>query len=71
MTYVQVLAEPNKRSRKIYLQGFDKEALYLLEGTKQVYSGEMLMCAGFLIEPMEGDFVSRLYHFVKKDSDDR
>ena len=66
VTYVQVLAEPNKRSRKIRLQGFEKDALYRLEGTDQVYSGEMLQYGGFLIEPVKGDFVSRLYHFVKE-----
>ncbi|MCI8380927.1 MAG: alpha-galactosidase [Lachnospiraceae bacterium] len=65
VTYVQVLAEPNKRSRKIRLQGFDEDALYRLEGTEQVYSGEMLLYGGFLVEPMKGDFVSRLYHFVR------
>ena len=42
--------------------------MYRLEGTEQVYSGEMLMYAGFLIEPMQGDFVSRLYHFVREDA---
>lgn len=66
VTYVQVMAEPNRRSRKIYLQGFDENALYRLEGTEQVYSGEMLMHGGFLIEPVKGDFMSRLYHFVKE-----
>lgn len=65
LTYVQVLAEPDKRSRKIYLEGFDAEGLYRLEGTEQIYSGEMLMHAGFLIACMKGDFVSRIYHFVK------
>ncbi len=68
MTYVQVLAEPNKHSRKLHLQGFEADAMYRLEGTEQVYSGEMLMYAGFLIEPMQGDFVSRLYHFVREDA---
>lgn len=65
VTYVQVMAEPNRRSRKIYLQGFDENAAYRLAGTEQVYSGGMLMYGGFLIEPVKGDFVSRLYHFVK------
>lgn len=66
-TYVQVLAEPNKHSRKLRLQGFDPEACYRLTGTEteRIYTGEMLMQAGFLIEPMKGDFVSRLYHFEK------
>lgn len=66
VTYVQVLAEPNRRSRKLYLQGFDECALYHLEGTEQVYSGEMLMYGGFLMEPMKGDYVSRLYYFIKE-----
>ncbi len=67
VTYVQVLAEPNKRSRKIYLEGFEESAVYRLRGTEQMYSGEMLMHAGFLVESVKGDFVSRLYHFVKED----
>ena len=67
LTYVQVLAEPNKRSRKLYLQGFDTNACYRLEGTERVYSGGMLMYGGFLTEVLEGDFVSRLYHFVKEE----
>lgn len=67
LTYVQVLAEPNKHSRKLRLQGFDPGASYRLTGTdaERIYTGEMLMQAGFLIEPMKGDFVSRLYHFEK------
>ena len=64
---MQVLAEPNKRSRKIYLEGFEESAVYRLRGTEQMYSGEMLMHAGFLVESVKGDFVSRLYHFVKED----
>ena len=67
LTYVQVLAEPNKRSRKLYLQGFDANAYYRLEGTERVYSGGMLMYGGFLTEVLEGDFVSRLYHFVREE----
>lgn len=66
-TYVQVMAEPNKRSKKIHLQGFEERALYRLEGTDRMYSGEMLLYGGFLIEPVKGDFVSRLYYFVKED----
>lgn len=65
VTYVQVMAEPNRRSRKIYLQGFDENAVYRLEGTERTYSGGMLMYGGFLIESAKGDYVSRLYHFVK------
>ena len=38
-----------------------------LEGTDEVYSGEMLMNAGFRMKDFWGDFVSRLYHFVAVD----
>lgn len=64
LTYVQVLAYPRFRSRKIYLQGLDPNAVYHLEGTEEHYSGEMLMQAGCLVDYEAGDFRSRLYHFV-------
>lgn len=66
MTYVQVRGVPNSRSRKIKLQGLDAKAEYALEGTDEVYSGELLMKGGFLIKDFWGDAVSRLYHFVRK-----
>ena len=40
---------------------------YRLEGTDEVYSGEMLMNAGFRMKDFWGDFVSRLYHFIAVD----
>ena len=64
LTYVQVLAYPRFRSRKIYLRGLDPNAVYHLEGTDEHYSGEMLMRAGYLVGHETGDFRSRLYHFV-------
>jgi alpha-galactosidase len=45
----------------------DETASYRLEGTEQVYQGEMLVNGGFLVKDMWGDAVSRLYHFVKND----
>ena len=66
MTYVQVRGVPNSRSRKIKHQGLDAKAEYALEGTDEVYSGELLMKGGFLIKDFWGDAVSRLYHFVRK-----
>lgn len=65
VTYVQVLAGANVRSRKVRLGGLDEEALYRLEGTEKVYSGQMLMYGGVLAEAQEGDYVSRVMHFVK------
>ena len=34
VTYVHVLSTPNAHSRRIFLQGFDTEAVYALEGTE-------------------------------------
>lgn len=65
MTYVQVLARPNRCSRKIRLKNLCPDMRYRLEGTDGVYSGEMLMNAGILVPPFMGDYQSRLYHFVK------
>ena len=67
VTYVQVLAQVNMPSRKVRLRGFDPAKKYRLEGTDEVYSGEMLMNAGFRMKDFWGDFVSRLYHFVAVD----
>ena len=64
-TYVQVLAGANVRSRRIRLKGLDEGALYRLEGTEKVYSGQVLMYGGVLMEAQEGDYVSRVMHFVR------
>ena len=63
-TYVQVLAGANVRSRRIRLKGLDEGALYRLEGTEKVYSGQVLMYGG-VMEAQEGDYVSRVMHFVR------
>ncbi len=64
VTYVQVLGRPNVHSRKIKLLGLDGAADYRLDGTDEVYGGDLLMNAGILVENMRGDYMSRLYHFV-------
>lgn len=65
VTYVQVLAQPNCHSRKLRLKGLNPDADYCLEGTKEVYSGRLLMYGGILIPRVFGDFVSSIYHFVQ------
>lgn len=64
VTFVQVLAQPNMPSRKIYLRGLKEEADYKLEGTDEVYRGEELMKCGFLVPSEMGDMKSWLYHFI-------
>lgn len=65
VTFVQVLARPNYHSRRIFLKGLKPEADYALEGTDKIYSGAMLMQAGFPIPVFKGDYVSKLYHFTE------
>ena len=65
LTYVQVLARPNVKSRRIRWKNLIPEAQYVLEETGKVYSGEMLMQAGILIPPLKGDYWSKLYHVVR------
>lgn len=64
VTFVQVLAQPNMSSRRIYLRGLKEEADYKLEGTDEVYRGEELMKCGFLVPSERGDMKSWLYHFI-------
>lgn len=66
MTYIQVQAAPVFHSRKVKLQGLEPKSLYRLEGTEDVYSGEMLMKGGFIIDFLSGDASGRLYHFVRQ-----
>ena len=65
VTYVQVLARPNVRSRRICLKNLDPKAKYRLEDTEEIYSGEMLMNAGIQMPPLRGDYQSRLLHLIQ------
>ena len=67
VTYVQARFEVMRKSRRLRIEGLDPKATYRLEGTDQVFSGEMLMNAGYLQEMLRGDYGSVLLHFVKKD----
>lgn len=68
VTYVQVMGRPNVHSRKIRLAGLLADGDYRLDGTEEVYGGDLLMNAGMLIEDMRGDYMSRLYNFVLDNS---
>ncbi len=63
LTYVQVMAEPNRRSRRVRLRGLLEEAFYEIEGS--VYQGATLMNAGFLMERMRGDYQAKLIHIKR------
>ena len=71
MTYVQVYAETDYLSRCVRLRGLNPSENYRLMGTEEVYSGEMLMKAGYLFQPVSGDYQTKLLHFVKEPNDYR
>lgn len=71
VTYVQVYAETDYLSRCVRLRGLNPSENYRLMGTEEVYSGEMLMKAGYLFQPVSGDYQTKLLHFVKEPNDYR
>lgn len=58
VSFVQILNEPNVRSRRLKLQGLAKHALYEVDG--RTYSGETLMLAGLIRSRLEGDFQAEI-----------
>ena len=67
VTYVQVRYETERKSRRLKLCGLDPKARYRLEETGELYSGEMLMNAGYLQEMIFGDYGSRLLYFIREE----
>lgn len=62
----QILARPNRRSRRVKLRGLDPGACYYEESApERHYSGAYLMNCGINIGGLWGDFQSRLFHFIK------
>ena len=64
-TFVQVLNRPNYHSRRMVLQGLDPEKNYRIEGEEGVYTGDVLMKAGYLVQNLWGDFKARLIHLME------
>jgi alpha-galactosidase len=62
--YFQVLAEPNGANRRLRLRGLDPDRNYVLQETGAVYGGDRLMHAGFPVPELNGDFQSKLFHFI-------
>lgn len=65
-TYVQVLGRANAHNRIIKLKGLDADKEYRIDGKEEVYSGDVLMKAGYAVDNMWGDFKSRLIHLTQK-----
>ena len=70
--FVQVLARPNERSRRIKLKGLEADAYYYEESDPdKKISGSALMNAGINIakiwngDGIYGDFASKILHFIK------
>ncbi|MBR2304910.1 MAG: alpha-galactosidase [Ruminococcus sp.] len=70
--FVQVLARPNERSRRIKLKGLDPDSYYYEESEPdKKISGAALMNAGINIakiwgaDGISGDFSSKILHFIK------
>ena len=61
-TFVQVLNRANFHSRRIFLKGLKPDAKYIIEGEEHVYTGDVLMKVGYLVQNMWGDYQSRLIH---------
>jgi len=69
LTYVQVRYEPRPKRVRLHLEGLQADAMYLLSGTDQVYSGDALMKAGYPMDMLWGDNNSVLLHFEKLPSE--
>jgi alpha-galactosidase len=50
---------------RLQLEGLESGAIYRLVGTDKVYSGDLLMKAGYPQAPLWGDGNSVLLHFEK------
>lgn len=64
-TFVQVMNRANYHSRRIFLKGLAPEKKYMIEGEDGVYTGDVLMKAGYLMPNLWGDFKGRLIHLTE------
>lgn len=71
VTYVQVRYETRRKSVRIKLNGLQAQGRYQLEETGEIYSGEILMNAGYLQNPIFGEYGSRILHFVLRYGEER
>ena len=64
VTYIQVRACPNIRSRRIRLQGLLPGKRYRLEATGEIFGGDCLMYGGWLFGPLKGDAAGVFLEFT-------
>ena len=65
---MQVLEQPNCDSRKLTLKGLSDEMNYGVEGTDEVYAGDLMMNAGMLIARGQGVFNGNLIQLMAEYS---
>ena len=70
ITYIQVIARANARSRRIRLKGLEAKSRYRISGTDEIYSGEILMYAGLPVAGISGDFKGKLIHLTREQQTD-
>ena len=60
LTYVQITAEANMKSRRVRLAGLDAETVYrfALDGTEYQKTGAYLMQGGIMLRNLWGDMTS-------------
>lgn len=66
VTFIQVLAGTNEKSKRIKLKGLDPKKSYRIKGEETVFMGEALMCAGMYIQNQKGDFAEKIIHLTCK-----
>lgn len=65
VTCIEVWNRPNFKSRRIYLKGLKPDAMYRLDGTDEVYPGDLLMQGGYLLTRAWGDLKGTLLYFTE------
>lgn len=66
VTYVRTLSMIETIETTLKLKGLEADALYHLQETGEVFSGDELMYAGLTVTLPQGDYLSKQYYFVKQ-----
>ena len=66
LLYVREYSVYAQKEQKLTLNGLDETATYLLEETGEKFTGKQLMCGGFEVVLERGNYISKVYHFIKE-----